>query len=104
MATLTVEERIQLAWLGCNRADVLIIHPLGSRQDTLLYNRRKREVSTGIKNSESAACFLGSIEDFERKMAHDYAALATAAGYARWVVEYRAALKFLRSLPPLEEN
>ncbi len=106
MAALTVEQRIELAWPGCNRADVLIIHPLGSRQDSLLYNRRNHEVSTGTVGTDKV-CFRASIEDFEAKMARIYEQNTnptTRTKYQRWFSEYRAAMKFLRSLPPLEEN
>lgn len=100
---LTVEQRIELAWPGCDKADVLIIHPLGSRQDTLLYNRRNYEVSTGTVGTEKP-CFKDTIEGFEAKMEKSYIANTTGVTrekYQRWFSEYRAAMRFLRSLPDL---
>ncbi len=97
---LSIEDRIRIIWPDAGVGDVISITPLGSRQDSLLYNRRTCEVSTGMVGTDHA-CFKASIEDFEMKLEKAYMPLATAANYPRWRDEYRAAMRFLRSLPPL---
>ncbi len=97
---LSIEDRIRIIWPDAGVGDVISITPLGSRQDSLLFNRRTGEVSTGMVGTDYA-CFKDTIEGFEMKLEKAYTPNAKAANYPRWFQEYRAAMRFLRSLPPL---
>lgn len=103
---LSPAERSQIIWPD-SYGYVLQVGPLGSRADTLLYNRQTGEVSTGMVGTHKP-CFLGTLEEFAERVESDYGnRIAATFGEAlatceRRRAEYRNLVVFLRSLPSLE--
>ena len=91
---LSAEDRIRRRILAAwgpdvdEQRDVLTIGPIGSRNDTLIYNRRNGECITGV-NGGYAPCFRGSIGDMTTKVEMTYERGTKHSD------DYLAALRFL---------
>ncbi len=102
---VTPEERIAVVWPHLKPEEVLIVGPLGSRYDTLLFNRRDQRVSTGMRGAQKA-CFEGTLDEFEQAVEESYAVKVNESytegpkrKYQTYWDEYRAVIVLLRSLP-----
>lgn len=101
---LTPLEKARETW-GSDLVEIelMCLGPLGSRtsDNTLIFNRLNGQVQTGWISNH--ACFLGSLEEFETKVEKDYGNRTKTGGdtVTRRLQEYRAAIAFLKALPPL---
>ena len=102
---MTDYERAQLVWPGIGEREFLSIGPLGSRPtyNTLVFNRRTGEVFTGWRTAPAPEhpCYLGTLDEFEAAVSVGYPEAAEMGYRVRWGIEYREAIRFLRSLPPV---
>ena len=98
-------ERVKAeAWPDAEIGDLVRIEPIGSRNDALVLNRTSGRVMTGTRTLTGPhACFEGSLDEFAAAVETKYVPIKDA-GLTRWSrsgQDYRAAIKFFRSL--LEE-
>ena len=112
MDDTTVLLRARLAWgeeTIKEPADLLVIWPIGSRPDALIYWRAGKQVTTGFTSGRP--CFVGDLDHFETKLEADYSGRrerlphveegvfehTRAILFRNWN-DYRAAVQFLRSI------
>ena len=106
MAVPTLLERAQTTWPGVAWKDIMVIGPLGSRNDgadQMIFNRRNGEVITGWRQhmNPDRACYRGTLEEFAQAVEAKYSDRDKAAHRARLYREYMLAIEFLRQLPEL---
>ena len=108
MSAPTVLERAQQTWPGVAWKDIMVIGPLGSRNDgadQMIFNRRNGEVITGWRQhmDPDRACYRGTLEEFAQAVEAKYSDRDKAAHRARLYREYMLAVEFLLQLPELPE-
>lgn len=103
---MTDYEKACIVWgLYITPREFIAVGPLGSRNtdNNLVFNRRTHEVFTGWRTTPAPEhpCYLGTLDDFEAAVSVNYPEFEQGVIRARWGIEYREAIRFLRSLPPL---
>ena len=102
----SISEKVKLQWPTADPKDVITVTPLGSRvaDSDLIYWRKRDLIMTGWISGH--ACFLGSLDDLAASVEKKYTLTGSfdSPEGQRWGAEYRAAVAFLRALPPLADQ